>query len=91
MLFLKTRFANTCNNIYNELFKEIDIKVLQCAKLLLNDIRFGFNTKINYKAYEDLETYKEILKRMIHCSDCLCDINIKVVVSKIRALTNSIC
>jgi hypothetical protein len=92
MLFIKNKLdSNNCENLYCDLFDEIDRKITQYASTELNNIRYSFTNKVNYNSYEDLILYRSILKNMLYCSDCLCGEDINKIISNIRKITNSIC
>jgi len=90
MFFLDTS-VEKCSKTYLDLFDDINKKIYQYGKIVLNNRRFGFDKKVNHNNFEDLLIYRDILKVKLECDDCLCDYSIDSVVSKIKELTLSIC
>lgn len=74
-----------------DLFSQIDKKIAYISTLKANNIRFGFTTSINYNLYEDLVYYREILSAKLCDSQCLCDIDLAKIISKIKSLINQTC
>ena len=90
-MFIKTTFTNNCKNEYCDVLAAIDSKLTYYGITQLNNIRYGFQNHIDYDKYEDLSIYKMIMINIINSSDCLCNINVPLIISKIRKITNSIC
>lgn len=90
MLFLKSDFSDK-SETYIELISQLNTQLYKIAKTKLDNMRFGFNTPINYEKYEDIITYKEILNDIMYCASGLCDVNTTVVISKVKKLINSPC
>jgi len=91
MFFVQTSFSDKCDQPYINLLGVIDKRIAQISNYLLNNIRYGFDTKVDYETYENLTLYREILLDKIYCSDCLCDWSIDCIIAEIRKLTNQIC
>jgi len=89
--FISTDFYDHQAIPYSKILEDIDNKIYQYAGYLLDNIRYGFNTNVNFDAYEDLTIYREILTAKLYCDYCLCDISIDQIIAKIKNLTNSIC
>lgn len=90
-MFINTSVDKSCVSPICDLFSDIDEKLATLGVNQLNNIRFGFNTSINYDNYEDLVVYRDILSGVVNNADWLCDVNVNLVISKIRKLTNSLC
>lgn len=90
-LFIKTKFFDRYKVPLSEVQDSIDDKIYQYATDLLNNIRYGFETPINYKNFEDISLYKEILQSKIYCDYCLCDFDLNVIISRIKQLTSQLC
>jgi hypothetical protein len=90
-MFINPSVEKSCKTPLCDLFEVIDKKIAQYGLEQLNNIRFGFNTNINYDAYEDIIVYKDILRSVVNNADWMCDVNVNQVISKIRKLTNSLC
>lgn len=90
MLFFNSEFSDKTETIQS-LINELNTVVYKIAKTKLDNLRFGFKTYINYTKYEDAITYKEILKDIMYCSSGLCDVNVSMVVSKVKHIINTPC
>jgi len=88
MLFIQPNLDK--NHIQNltDLLEEIDTAIYKIAQVLLDNIRFGFNKKVDYDSWDDLVTYKSILTDIMYCADFMCNVNVNTVVSKIKTLIN---
>lgn len=75
------------NEELNNLIKYIDEKIGTMAVCEYNNIRLGFNKKVDIDVYEDLLTYKEILLDKLLGCNCLDDAMLISINNKIRRLT----
>lgn len=90
MLFLKPEFSNKTET-YQSLINQLNKALYKIAITKLNNIRFGFKTPVNYEKYEDILVYRDILNDVMYCATGLCDINVNLLVSKVKKLINQPC
>lgn len=90
MFFIDTTFNNNCKTP-SDLMKALDKKIYQYSLNRLNDIRYGFSTKVEYNDFEDILIYKSILDSKINNDKCLCNWPLEVITSQIKKLINKIC
>lgn len=91
MFLIQTKVDDQCDSPFCDLLAQIDKKVSKWSLLQLNNIRFGFQSNINYDAFWDLMNYREILIHKIYCSDCFKQYDINNIVAKIRSILNQPC
>lgn len=89
MYSIAPSLANNYSTNYdlNLLVKSIDTKILQIATTHLNNVRFGFTNTVNLDLYDDLTIYRRILMDILLGCNCLQDILLLKVVSKLKKLT----
>lgn len=90
MLFIQSELSDKTES-YKSLISELDYQVYKIAKTKLDNIRFGFNNKVNYNKYNDIIVYREILSDIMFCASGMCDVNTEMVISKVKKLINSPC
>lgn len=90
MLFLKPEFAQK-SETYQSLINQLNTQLYKIAVIKLNNIRFGFDTPVNYDKYEDILVYRDILNDIMYCATGLCNINTNLVISKVKSLINKPC
>lgn len=90
MLFLKSEFSNK-SETYQDLISQLNKEIYKIAMIKLNNMRFGFNTPVNYRKYEDILVYRDILNDIMYCASGLCNVNTNLVVSKVKKLINTPC
>lgn len=90
MLFVTPEFSNKTET-YTSLICQIDSQIYKIAKTKMDNIRYGFNTYVNFDKYDDLVTYRSILIDIMYCATGLCDVNAVVVVNKVKHLINTPC
>lgn len=91
MLFIDSTFKQQSPTLYLEILSSIDTKIYEISKIILYNIKFAQSSFVNYNTLEDLVIYRDILDGIIHCSTCLCDINVNSVIQRINKLLNTPC
>lgn len=70
---------------------QIELKLLQYAMTELNNLRYGFQSYIDYDKVQMLLFYKDLYLDLSRCKDCFCDVNIGEIEGKIHTLLNTYC
>lgn len=71
----------------NNLIEEVDRSIVEIAIVAMNNYRFGFDDHVQLDRYKALLRYRNILTRKLLGCNCLDDILILNIVSKLKKLT----
>ncbi len=88
MYSITPRFSNnySTNAELNSLIDAIDTRIAEIAVVEYNNVRFGFQGKVNIEQYEDLLIYRKmLLDKLLGCT-CLQDVYLLKIVSKLKKL-----
>lgn len=88
MYSISPHLANNYSTVeeLNNLIDAVDRRIVQIAIVAMNNYKFGFNQPVEMEKYKDLLRYKKILlKKLLGCN-CLQDVLLIKIVSKLKRL-----
>lgn len=74
------------NTSLNDLIDAIDNRIVEISIVEYNNVRFGFKQFVNMEQYEDLIIYRKMLLDKLLGCNCLEDVYLIKIVSKLKKL-----
>ena len=88
MYSIRPRLSNNYSTTeeLNALISEVDSAIVRIGITALNNYKFGFNKNVEIDKYKDLLKYKNMLLKKLLACNCLKDVMILKIVSKLKKL-----
>ncbi len=86
MFFIESKLRDSID--YDDVQQSISKSIAKQTDRLLDHIRFGMKSCINYNDLESLIDYRDILQTKLKCDLCLLNYSKEFIVSKIFQIIN---
>lgn len=89
-MFIESILVDSSTNL-EDLKNIIECKIYDISSRELESIRFGIKSVTNYDLVDDLEDYLDITNDKLYGCNCLGNLSIDTIYSRVIKLTNSTC